>query len=53
VTLSIRIKGSKGKGKMDISAKKNGSEWEYKTITIRIKNPKEEIQILKDTIEVK
>jgi hypothetical protein len=53
VALSIRIKGSKGKGKMDISAEKNGTAWKYKTINIRIKNPKEEIQILKDTIEVK
>ncbi len=51
VKLSIRIKGNKGKGKMDISAKKNGNQWEYKKINIRIKNPKEEIQILKDTIE--
>lgn len=53
VALSIRIKGSKGKGKMDISAEKNGTVWEYKTINIRIKEPKEEIQIIKDTIEVK
>lgn len=53
VALSIRIKGTKGKGKMDISAKKKGIKWEYKTINIRIKNPKEEIQIIKDTIEVK
>ena len=52
VELSIRVKGSKGKGKMDISAKKNGNEkeWEYKKINIRIKDSKEEIQILKDTI---
>lgn len=50
VELSIRVKGNKGKGKMDISAKKNGNQWEYKKINIRIKNPKEEIQILKDTI---
>ena len=35
---------------MDISAEKNGKEWEYKKINIRIKEPKEEIQILKDTI---
>ncbi len=53
VALSIRIKGNKGKGKMDISAEKNGTVWEYKKINIRIKDPKEEIQILKDTIEVK
>jgi hypothetical protein len=50
VELSVRVKGSKGKGKMDISAEKNGAEWKYKKISIRIKEPKEEIQILKDTI---
>jgi hypothetical protein len=53
VELSVRVKGSKGKGKMDISADKNGTEWKYKKISIRIKEPKEEIQILKDTIEAK
>ena len=51
VALSVRIKGSKGKGKMDISADKKGTDWEYKKISIRIKVPKEVIQILKDTIE--
>ena len=50
-TVRIRIKGNKGKGKMDISAKKNGNEWEYKKIKIRIKEPKEEIHIINDTIE--
>ena len=53
VTSSIRIKGSKGKGKMDILAEKNGTVWEYKMIKIRIKNPKEEIQIIKETQEAK
>lgn len=53
VTSSIRIKGSKGKGKMDILAEKNGSIWQYKTIKIRIKNPKEEIQIINNTVDVK
>ena len=50
VELSVRVKGNKGRGKMDISAKKNGNEWEYKKINIRIKEPIEEIQILKDKI---
>jgi hypothetical protein len=50
VLLSVRVKGNKGKGKMDISADKNGTVWEYKKINIRIKNPKEEIQILQDSI---
>lgn len=53
VELSLRVKGRKGKGKMDISAHKNGTEWKYKNISIRIKEPKEEIQILKDRIEAK
>ena len=50
VEISVRVKGNKGKGKMDISAEKNGNGWNYKKINIRIKEPKEEIQILKDTI---
>lgn len=53
VELSVRVKGNKGKGKMDISAKKKEGEWEYKKISIRIKEPKEEIQILKDSIAEK
>ena len=52
IETSIRIKGTKGKGKMDIVADKNGTEWIYKKINIRIKNPKEEIQILNDSIDV-
>ena len=48
--MSVRIKGSKGKGKMDVSAYKNGNKWKFKKINIRIKNSKEEIQILKDSI---
>lgn len=47
VTSSIRIKGNKGKGKMDIQAEKKGAIWEYKIINVRIKNPKEEIKIIK------
>lgn len=48
VELTIRVNGEKGKGKMDIIAIKNGKEWEYKTINIRVKKPIESIQILKD-----
>lgn len=48
VALTVRIKGSKGKGKMDIFADKNGGNWEYKNIKIRIKNTSEEIQVLKE-----
>ncbi len=53
VAMSIRVKGSKGKGKMDIFADKNGKEWDYKKINIRIKIPKETIQILDSTLETK
>jgi hypothetical protein len=51
--LSIRIKGTKGKGEMDIMAVRNGTNWKYKKINIRIKEPNEEIQILKVAIDVK
>ena len=47
IEITFRVTGDKGKGKMDISADKNGTDWEYKKITIRIKDPKEEIIILK------
>ena len=50
VQTSIRIKGTKGKGKLDIVADKIGEQWIYKKITIRIKNPEEEIQVLQDSI---
>lgn len=46
VETTIRIKGNKAKAKMDISAKRNGTEWEYKKINIRINGTKEEINIL-------
>ena len=50
VEMSIRVKGNKGNGKMDISAKKIENEWKYTKINIRIKEPKEVIEILEDTI---
>lgn len=49
IELTVRIKGSKGNGKMDISADKKGKEWAYRKISIRIKNPEEEIQIINNT----
>ncbi len=52
VEVTVRVKGSKGKGKIDISADKKGTEWEYKKISIRIKHPKEEIQILNNTAKL-
>ena len=48
VQLSLRIKGNKGKGKMDILADKNGNEWEFKKINIRIRKPKTEIEVLEN-----
>jgi len=53
VELCIRVKGNKGTGKMDILAEKNGTIWNYKKINIRIKEPKEVIEIIKDTIAEK
>jgi hypothetical protein len=50
VVLTVRVKGNKGKGKMDIIADKKEKEWIFKKINIRIKVPKEEIQIVKDTV---
>ena len=35
---------------MDIIADKKEKEWIFKKINIRIKEPKEEIQIVKDTV---
>jgi len=46
VSTSIIIIGTKGKGKLDISADKEDGTWNYKTITIRIKHPKEKQQTL-------
>jgi hypothetical protein len=46
VEITVRIEGNKANGKMDISAYKKGTEWQYKKITIRIKQPKEEIAII-------
>jgi hypothetical protein len=43
MTATITLKGSKGKGKMDIAAHKNEGEWQYDKIGVRIKEPKEEI----------
>ena len=44
--ITIRVKGTKGKGKMDISANKVNESWEYKKVAIRIKDPKTTIQII-------
>ena len=47
VNLSIRIIGTKGKAKMDISADLINNKWDYKKINIRIKKPIENKQIIK------
>lgn len=47
VETSIRIKGSKnGRGRMDISASKEGNVWVYKKIKVRLKKSKVKINIL-------
>ncbi|MFD2563339.1 cytochrome c oxidase assembly factor Coa1 family protein [Aquimarina rubra] len=38
--ITVGIKGSKQKGKMDIVANKNNNTWQYQTIRIRTKKPK-------------
>ncbi|MFT5249621.1 MAG: hypothetical protein ACI93P_001348 [bacterium] len=48
VNSTIRLKGTKGKVKMDITADKINNKWKYKIINVRIKNPPEE----KQTIEI-
>lgn len=51
VETSVRIKGNKGSGKIDIYADKIRTGWKYKMIKIRNKEAKEEIEILMDTIQ--
>lgn len=46
VELHCRINGSKGKGKLDVYADRKGNNWDYMKIRIRIKQPKQTIQVL-------
>ncbi len=46
IDIGVRIKGSKGKGRLYISANRKEDKWEYKNIHIGIKKIKETIQIL-------
>ncbi|KAF2335639.1 cytochrome c oxidase assembly factor Coa1 family protein [Flavobacterium daemonense] len=46
ISLSVRINGSKKRGKLEIHAIKKGTAWDYQKIFIRTKNPKEEIIVL-------
>ncbi|MXN91623.1 hypothetical protein GR160_10330 [Flavobacterium sp. Sd200] len=48
VNLSVRIKGSKAKGRMDVAATKVNNAWQYNAIKIRLKDPKREIVVLED-----
>lgn len=48
VKLSVRIKGDKGNGKLDIAADKVGKKWRYKKIIVRNKNSKEEIVVVNE-----
>lgn len=47
VKSTVRIKGDKGKGKLDIVAKKKGEHWEYQLINVRLIDPKKTITVLK------
>ncbi|WP_456440249.1 cytochrome c oxidase assembly factor Coa1 family protein [Psychroserpens sp.] len=46
VKSSIRIIGTKGKARLDIVANKVGNNWSYKTIIVRIKQPKDQKQTI-------
>ena len=45
VSLSVRVNGTKRKGKLNIFATRKGTDWNYKKISIRTKNPNNEIVI--------
>ena len=46
VDLSVIVVGSKGKATMQVIANRINKAWEYKKITIRIKNPREKRGII-------
>ena len=39
VFMALTIKGTKGKGKMDVRAFKNNGKWEYEQLDVRLKEP--------------
>jgi hypothetical protein len=47
VQSTIRIKGTKGQGKLDILAERNKNSWDYKALKIRVKGVEEPIVIIK------
>ena len=48
VFMALTIKGSKGKGKMDIRAFKNNHQWQYEELAVRLKEP----HFRKETISI-
>lgn len=46
VVTKVRVKGSEGKGMLDIFANRKGTDWEYEKINIRVREPKQTIIIL-------
>ena len=48
IKTSIRIVGDKARGKLDISADKEGSQWRYKKIGVRVRAPKQTIIVLEE-----
>jgi len=48
VKSSVRIKGNKARGRLDIFAIKTNNEWKYNSLKIRIKKPRDK----KQTIEI-
>lgn len=46
VRSTIRIKGSKGRGKLDIYAERNESSWNYKEIKIRVRGLEKPIMVI-------
>lgn len=43
---SIPLSGPKGKGTIQLEAKKSGGEWTYSTLVVDIENPKKRIDLL-------
>ena len=46
VNITVRVTGTKGSGKMDISANKKGAGWDYTKINIRVKKPADKRQTI-------
>jgi hypothetical protein len=46
ITATITLKGSKAKGKMDIEAHKADGNWIYDKVSVRTKEPKQEVIVV-------